>query len=772
MLIKSVELKNIKSYSHETIEFKEGINGICGLNGHGKTTILEAIGYVLFDYLPYSEKDFKRRGENSAYVTVEVLENGALYRLTKKLGGEFTVRGQDTNITGKKEAFAWIAHNLFPDSSLDELPGIFENAIGVPQGMFTAAFMNPPKKRQKTFDEILKVEEYRKAFDNLRDTMALIDKDINGIENDINGLRIRTEGYDKKKVERDCLKVSIENLKFGLKEYNESLKLSKINLEALRKQKEEFEKVNNEINQLGTKLEGQNLQLKKNKEELGRSEEAQQIISDLSGMKEKYEEARKNQERLDELRKIREVLVDKLTKIQNDLSLLNDKKMRINLLKAEIEKKTGEKKAILPFVNEQVELEKKREEANQKRAIAVKEISDLKGKMNVASTENICPFMKGVKCKSVDDFSEYFKEQLAGARSNLNISVNSLKMLESQLETLRDPRSKLNGFEMLLKNRIEEVAGLIREIESYSEKENAANLLKIELEKYRTLDGDMADAKSQIKSLEPFYRKYLQNQSLAKRVAEYKKECEMLQKSIVEGEEKLKELQKRGNEIRKDFNDIDLVKAQRTYEEMVAKLRGFQVEIKEKETQLQKLNRDLIEIEKYLAGIAELDIKLENEKQFRDYAKFIRETLRDSGQHIVIELIEEIGEEANNLYGSIMDDFSQELRWSEDYEIKIIDSGEEKIFQQLSGGEKMSAALAVRLALLKILSNSDFVFLDEPTQNMDEIRRENLSEQITKIKGFKQVFVISHDDTFNEKYAHVVKVQKINGESRVESCST
>ncbi len=772
MLIKSVELKNIKSYRHGTIDFKEGINGICGLNGHGKTTLLEAIGYVLFDYLPYSEKDFKRRGENSAYVNVEVLTNGALYSLTKKLGGEFTVRGPNTNITGKKDALAWIAHNLFPFSNLDELPGIFENAVGVPQGMFTAAFMYPPTKRQKTFDEILKVEEYRKAYDNLRDTMALIDKDINSIENDINGLRIRTEGYGKKKVERDSLKVSIENLKIGLKENNESLKSVKITLEALRKQKEELEKLNSEINQQGTKLEGQNQQLKKNKEELGRSEEAQQNISDLSGMKEKYEEARKNQERLDELRKIREVLADKLTKIQNDISLLNDKKMRINLSKAEIEKKTDEKNAILPFVNEQVELEKKREEANQKRAIAVKEISDIKSKMNVASTENICPFMKGVRCKSVDDFSEYFKEQLAGARSNLNVSLNSLKTLESQLEMLGDPRSKVNGFEMLIKNRIEEVARLIRELESFSEKENAANLLKIELEKYRTLDGDMADAKSQIKALEPFYRKYLQNQSLAARVAEYKKESEMLQKSIVEGEEKLKELQKRGNEIRKGFNDIDLVKAQRAYEEMVAKVRGLQVEIKEKEAQLQKLNKDLFEIEKYLAGIAELDIKLGNEKRFRDYAKFIRETLRDSGQHIVIELIGEIGEEANNLYGSIMDDFSQELRWSEDYEIKIIDSGEEKIFQQLSGGEKMSAALAVRLALLKILSNSDFVFLDEPTQNMDEIRRENLSEQITKIRGFKQVFVISHDDTFNERYANVIKIEKTDGESRVVSCST
>lgn len=84
----------------------------------------------------------------------------------------------------------------------------------------------------------------------------------------------------------------------------------------------------------------------------------------------------------------------------------------------------------------------------------------------------------------------------------------------------------------------------------------------------------------------------------------------------------------------------------------------------------------------------------------------------------------------------------------------------------------MSAALSVRLALLKALSNCDFVFLDEPTQNMDELRREKLSEEITKIRGFKQVFVISHDDTFNEKYGNVIRIEKIDGESRVETCST
>ncbi len=190
--------------------------------------------------------------------------------------------------------------------------------------------------------------------------MALIDKEITNIENDINGLRIRTEGYGKKKDEREKLKISVESLKIILKEFSESLNSKKNILEALRKQKEELVKLNSEINGLNAKLEGQNQQLKKTKEELGRSEDAQKIISDLSGMKEKYEEARKNLERLDELRKNREVLMVKLNKIQSELSLLTDKKMRINLLKAEIEKKTEEKNTILPFIKEQIDLEKKK----------------------------------------------------------------------------------------------------------------------------------------------------------------------------------------------------------------------------------------------------------------------------------------------------------------------------------------------------------------------------------------------------------------------------
>jgi exonuclease SbcC len=42
--------------------FQPGVISICGPNGSGKTTILEAIAWALFDHLEYKREDFVRRG--------------------------------------------------------------------------------------------------------------------------------------------------------------------------------------------------------------------------------------------------------------------------------------------------------------------------------------------------------------------------------------------------------------------------------------------------------------------------------------------------------------------------------------------------------------------------------------------------------------------------------------------------------------------------------------------------------------------------------------
>src|SRR5438132_12674722 len=70
MHISKIELENIKSHISSTYEFIRGTTAITGENGAGKTTIIEAVAWVLFDLLDYKKEDFVRRGAKKGSVTV------------------------------------------------------------------------------------------------------------------------------------------------------------------------------------------------------------------------------------------------------------------------------------------------------------------------------------------------------------------------------------------------------------------------------------------------------------------------------------------------------------------------------------------------------------------------------------------------------------------------------------------------------------------------------------------------------------------------------
>src|SRR6185436_816919 len=70
MHISKIELENIKSHVSATFEFTRGTTAITGENGAGKTTIIEAVAWALFDLLDYKKEDFVRRGAKRGSVTV------------------------------------------------------------------------------------------------------------------------------------------------------------------------------------------------------------------------------------------------------------------------------------------------------------------------------------------------------------------------------------------------------------------------------------------------------------------------------------------------------------------------------------------------------------------------------------------------------------------------------------------------------------------------------------------------------------------------------
>ena len=185
-----------------------------------------------------------------------------------------------------------------------------------------------------------------------------------------------------------------------------------------------------------------------------------------------------------------------------------------------------------------------------------------------------------------------------------------------------------------------------------------------------------------------------------------------------------------------------------------------------------QLEESLAEIERLAAVQAQLESvqsELDELGELLDLLGILRGVLREAGPKITQALVQVISRQSAQLYAEIMADHSARLDWTTDYEILLTTKGHERTFQQLSGGEQMAAALSVRLALLREVSSIDIAFFDEPTANLDERRRENLAEQILTIagKGFSQLFVISHDDTFEQDTDNVIRIVKENGASCV-----
>ncbi|MEO0434747.1 MAG: SMC family ATPase, partial [Cyanobacteria bacterium J06656_5] len=137
-----------------------------------------------------------------------------------------------------------------------------------------------------------------------------------------------------------------------------------------------------------------------------------------------------------------------------------------------------------------------------------------------------------------------------------------------------------------------------------------------------------------------------------------------------------------------------------------------------------------------------------------------RKAYKEAGPRITERYVQGISQEADRLFRELLNRPNVALEWTRDYEILVQEGGNTRRFINLSGGEQMCAALAVRLALLKVLADIDIAFFDEPTTNMDRPRRESLAEAIARLKTFKQLFVISHDDTFEKVTENVIVVER------------
>ena len=211
----------------------------------------------------------------------------------------------------------------------------------------------------------------------------------------------------------------------------------------------------------------------------------------------------------------------------------------------------------------------------------------------------------------------------------------------------------------------------------------------------------------------------------------------------------------------------DHARARVAVDDLQQQLASARTEHEQKAARLHAVEAEVATLREVAERLAAHRADLARQQRLQDLVRTVRDLLRRAGPYITQQLVRHISREASRLYGDIMGDYSGRLVWSEDYDVTLEVKGRQRAFRQLSGGEQMTAALAVRLAALRETSAIDVALFDEPTAHLDPDRRDSLADNILQVKGFSQLFVISHDDTFERAAHHYVRIAKDEEGSRL-----
>jgi len=107
-----------------------------------------------------------------------------------------------------------------------------------------------------------------------------------------------------------------------------------------------------------------------------------------------------------------------------------------------------------------------------------------------------------------------------------------------------------------------------------------------------------------------------------------------------------------------------------------------------------------------------------------------------------------------------------DIKLDDDYNISVIGPSGEQDIDQISGGERVALAIALRLAIAQVLSGRvETIIMDEPTTHLDEIRRKELVNILNSFfreggRIIPQMLIISHHREIEDVADVIYSVKK------------
>jgi exonuclease SbcC len=345
MLLKALTLTNYRKYKNANVELPDGVIGIIGPNGVGKTTLIESIGWVLFGHhaARTTKELIKREGaphNKSCSVTLEFELDGDAYRVVREMAGKNLVPKASLVINGNP-----ITNNA------DEVSGVIEARIGMDYlSFFTSVFA-----RQKELNalSIMKAAERKKlvlrmlGIERIENSIQAIRVDKRGKEKRIEGIKTATvdkDGVKKLEVfkskneelekQKEKLIPSIKRLETDKATKEKETAVAKEELEKATKKYERYMELSNTMGARRSDLENTKKRKEEKEKELTDLQTKKERLDGLLDKEVQYFQFRAEKEKLDALReryqrkhellKRKDKIAQEITRREGELKVLTD----------------------------------------------------------------------------------------------------------------------------------------------------------------------------------------------------------------------------------------------------------------------------------------------------------------------------------------------------------------------------------------------------------------------------------------------------------------
>ncbi|GFE59622.1 AAA family ATPase [Geobacter sp. AOG2] len=803
MQILSIHLKNIKSHRDTELSFTSGINVLSGPNGVGKSTIFEAIGYALFGV---DAKDFvsnvdrfltigAKKGEinvvfrtddDEAWRVSRTVGTGAKWLLAREVCGSFEVEDH----ARVEETEARIAGLLGLDNGRS-LADQFKLVIGPFQNDFLGPFViKQPTKRQEAFDEILGIDAWRKTYRGTSGLLSAVQERINILAAEVASKQEQLAMLPEKEAEFKTITGEIAVKEQNLKDRDAGLKELEKQLLDLDNREKAIIALSSEIQILENRIKDGEGKIADQKFRIVESEKAQKILDESKAGKEVFEKAeallielhRRVQERRvielevsnleKEALRLTQMLGHERTEIGKTSKQLAEEQTKLDQARQElqIDAKFTDLASKLPGLRQEAE-----RLSAQRSLLEGRRESLLEGKDKLA--EGVCPFfqeecrniagtaprdvftsrisdldrqMKGLE-DQIEDQSRRIKEAEA-AEKELAVGMIRLQELDKQVLALDERRRKNQ----------ERSDGMERLITQQAGATKLADTRRGALQAFAGLDQEIERAENERSQHQASRDAFNANQKDALELANRTQKLKDMEKLLGELKEQLKVKQASLSQQKESYQPDGHREARQEKERLVAETATLRQQIIDMARNVKRLEAEIVQLIRLKENIEAKQAEIKGFVEKEKLVKFLRnQVFKNVSAQLSERFREEISLHADRIYRTIADS-DEELYWGENYQITLRDMQDEVVRErsddQLSGGQMMSAVVALRLALLQTIG-ARIAFFDEPTSNLDAVRRENLAhafraidvgrEELTE-HWYDQLFLVSHDIAFTE----------------------